>query len=186
MTRNGIVLLLVLVTTLAAVQAQAFDGERKGFMLNLGGGMGKGEITLSNATASISADGTGFISDFKIGGGANEQMMIYYTNRALWYSVSSEPGVPSLVNGMSALGVSYFLEPTAPSAFFSGALGFGVLTDSEATDSDTGPGFTIGVGFEFSTNWIVEATYMSAKVFEENDLDVTVSNVAVTISWFAY
>lgn len=190
MRRSGFIFILVLVAMLASLQAQAFDGQRKGFMLNLGAGYGQGEFKAKGGGESVSWDGTGLMTDFKIGGGINEKMVLYYTNRALWYTVDFEffDQIIStdLINGMSAFGASYFLEPTAPSFFFSGAIGIGVVMDSDADESESGVGFTLGIGYEFSKNWILEGTYMSAKVDEVGEVDLTASNLAVTISWFAY
>jgi hypothetical protein len=90
---------------------------------------------------------------------------------------------------MSAAGVSYFLEPQAPSVFFSGALGLGVVIDSEADDSMTGFGFTLGVGFEFARSFIAELTYMNAGVSGDVDIpgvDISISSIMVTVSWLAY
>ena len=60
------------------------------------------------------------------------------------------------VNGMSAAGISYFLEPQAPSVFFSEALGIGLILDSDAEESMSGFEFTLGVGFEFARNFVAE------------------------------
>jgi len=172
------------------LQASAFDGERKGFMLNLGLGFGQGKLDVGTGGLSAGVDATGFGTDFKIGGGASDQVLIYYTNRALWYSPSVGPVSADLVNGMSAAGVSYFLEPQAPSVFFSGALGLGVLLDSDAEEADSGFGFTFGVGFEFARSFIAELTYMRAGVGSEDfggvNIDATISSIMVTVSWLAY
>lgn len=87
---------------------------------------------------------------------------------------------------MSALGASFFLEPQAPSLFFSAGPGLGVLYDRDAEDSESGAGFTVGLGYEFSSNWTIEGTFMNAKVLEEGDADLTISNLLVTINWWAY
>lgn len=175
-------ILLVCILMIAAVQVQAFDGDRQGFMLNLGMGFGKAEITGSSNSVSVSTDENGFGGDFKLGGGINPQTMIYYTNRTLFYTVDST----SLVNGMSAVGVSYFLQPQVPSFFFSGAMGIGVFLDDDADESESGFGCTVGIGYEFSKNWIIEGTYMSAQVAEETGVDLSISNLMVTVSWLAY
>jgi len=176
------VLLVFLALLMFAVPmtASAFDGERQGFMLNLGAGFGQGKISWKGG----SVDGTGICTDFKIGGGPSNQFLVYYTNRALWYSPDNSS--VDLVNGMSAGGVTYFLEPKAPSFFFSGALGIGVLTDSEVSDSESGFGLTVGIGYEIVRNFIVEFTYMYAGLSNDYDEDPSISNLALTISWLAY
>jgi opacity protein-like surface antigen len=86
---------------------------------------------------------------------------------------------------MSPVGYSYFFNPQAPSFFLSGSLGLGVA-NYENADSDNGFGWGIGAGYEFATNWVIEASYLSAKVYDEGDFGLTASNLALTISWFAY
>ncbi|MGD9546805.1 MAG: outer membrane beta-barrel protein [Candidatus Krumholzibacteriia bacterium] len=187
--------IVVLVSLAMAAPSLGFDGDRQGFMLNLGAGFGQAKQTASASGVEVSLDATGFGGDFKIGGGVNPQMLIYYTNRTLFHTMEVTYTDPFLgpttleadyINGMSAVGVSYFLEPEAPSFFFSGGLGLGVLMDSEADESESGVGFTAGVGYEFARNWIIEGTYMNAKVFEEMGMEVSISNLMVTISWLAY
>ena len=143
-------------------------------MLNLGLGFGQGKLSDS----SDSVDGTGFGTDFKIGAGTSDKLMIYYTNRVVWYSPDGASS--TWYNGMSAVGVSYFLEPQSPSFFFSGALGIGVI--SNTFDSESGFGFTLGAGYEFARNFIAEITYMYAGL----DNDLSISNIALTVSWLAY
>lgn len=175
-------LTLILLLVSFAAQVQAFDGDRKGFMLNLGAGFGQAEWEITGGGASLSVDETGFGGDFKLGAGINSQTVVYYTNRTLFYSIEEY----NFVNGMSALGMSYFLEPQAPSIFFSAGVGLGVLMDSDASESESGMGFTFGLGFEFSTNWTLEATYMKANVLSEGDADLNISNLMISINWFAY
>lgn len=180
MRKYCFVLGLILIVAFVSTQALAFDGDRKGFMLNLGAGFGQGKVSYSDANGSQSLDGTGFSTDFKIGAGLSPQAVLYYTNRVVWWSDGF-----SWTTGMSAVGFSYFLKPEAPSFFFSGSLGLGVAS-IESSASDTGFGFGLGVGFEFTRNWTVEASFLSAKVAEEGDESLTASNFALTISWFAY
>ena len=171
---------MALLMFVAPMTASAFDGERKGFMLNLGGGFGQGKVSWDGG----SVDGTGFGTDFKIGGGPSNQVLVYYTNRALWYSPGSSSS--NWVNGMSAAGVSYFLEPQSPCFFFSGALGIGVLSDSGSGGSESGFGFTLGVGYEIVRSFIAEITLMHAGLSVDSDDNPSVSNLMVTFSWLAY
>jgi opacity protein-like surface antigen len=181
MKKFGILLSLIVLVAMFASQAQAFDGDRKGFVLNLGAGAGQGKLKLSNSSDSISDDGIGFSTDFKIGAGLSSNSVLYYSNRVIWWS---SEGV-SVTTGMSAVAFSYFFSPEAPSFFLSGSIGIGVAS-IEDLDSESGAGFGIGAGFEFAKNWTVEASYLSAKVWEEFGVSLTASNLALTVSWFAY
>jgi len=173
-------LTMIILMLMAPLTANAFDGERKGFMLNLGLGFGQGKVSWTGG----SLDGTGFGPDLKIGGGPSNQVLVYYTNRVLWWE--PEGYSQKLVTGMSAVGVSYFLQPQAPSFFFSGALGLGVFTNSDFDDPDSGIGFTIGVGFEFSRNYIIEFTFMHAGLDMDSGWDPAISNLFFGISWCGY
>ena len=193
MRKMSLGVFLVVVILFAAVQVQAFDGDRKGFMLNLGVGYGQAKFTGTMGSVSAGLESNGFGGDFKLGAGINPQTMIYYSNRTLLYSLEIEDPYSgasmessTMVNGMSAVGVSYFLEPEAPSVFFTGALGLGVLLDSESSTSESGVGYTVGVGYEFAKNWILEATYMKANIGDEMGVGMDISNLMLTISWFAY
>lgn len=175
--RTRIFLLFLAFLMLAApLTSSAFDGDRKGFMLNLGAGFGQGKLSWNG----MSVDGTGFATDFKIGGGPSSQILLYYTNRVLWYSPDGASN--TWTNGMSAAGMSYFLKPQAPSFFFSGALGIGAIGDTDGSDGESGFGFTIGAGFEIVRNLTVELNYMNSSL----DNDFTISNLLFTVNWLAY
>jgi opacity protein-like surface antigen len=181
MKKYGFLLCSILLIAMFASQAQAFDGDRKGFTLNLGAGVGQGHLKFSNSTNSWTQDETGFATDFKIGVGLSPQAVLYYENRVVWWSVEEI----SVTTGMSAVGFSYFFSPQAPSFFLNASLGLGVA-NIENDDSETGVGGGIGAGFEFTRNWTIEASYLTAKVYEEGDFSSTASNLALTINWFAY
>ena len=175
MKKIGLGLLLIIALVAAAGPVQAFDGNRKGFLLNLGAGYGK-----YSTTNNFSENG--FVSDFKIGGGINPQIVIYYTNRILFYQAGTDS--ETRISGMTGVGVSYFITPRTQTFFFSGALGVGSQRNLEDDfASKTGTGFTLGAGFEFAPNWTIEASLMKATV---GDYDQSITNLMLTLSWFAY
>jgi len=174
-----ITIVLALVALIALPnQASAFNDERQGFMLGLGAGYGSAKISWDGDSDSQ----TGLATTFKIGGGTSNQLQLYYSNRVIFFSENDY----NFYQGMSAFGVSYYLEPTAPSFFFSGELGLGALNSFESGyDGDSGFGFTIGGGFEIAPHLILEANYMSAGV-GDSPFDYTISNFTVTFSWLGY
>ena len=180
MRTKAFLITITLMILLGSMTASAFDGDRKGFMLNLGAGFGQGKISWDGGSSS----GMGFGSDLKIGGGTSSQLQFYYSNRVIWYSPDNSSA--ELVNGMSAAGFTYFYKPQAPSLFILFALGIGVLSDSEASDGEAGFGATIGVGYEIVRSLTVEFTYMNAELSEDYDIDASISNLMLTISWLAY
>ena len=177
MRKMSLGILLIIVVMFAAVQAQAFNGDRKGFLLNLG--VGYGQIG-----GDWEETESGITSDFKIGAGINSQVALYYTNRVIFKS--DELTSDLYYAGMSGVGVSYFLNPKAPSFFFSGAVGLATFASTASgAIADTGMGFSFGAGFEFSQNWIIEGNYMTATI-GEGVLDYGIHTMTLTLSWFAY
>ena len=182
MKTKTMLLVIALFLLLVPFQASAIDGQRQGFMLNLGVGFGQGKYTGGDR----SYDATGFGTDFKIGGGlGNNKVLIYFTNRTLWYSPDSGG---SRINGISAAGVSYFLSPQAPSFFFLGALGLGVSSNNDTSTARSGFGFTIGAGYEFAQHFTAELTYMDTGLSGDSDLggDLGASSIMLTLNWLGY
>lgn len=176
------VALLFALLSVWSLHAHAFDGQRSGFMMNLGAGMGQAKLTAEAMGFEVSNDEIGFGTDFRLGGGISENTLIYYFNRTIFYSVDDY----SFVNGMSGAGVSYFFDTYAPGFYVSGGLGMGVWMDLEESESESGWGFMIGGGYEFAPNFTIEASYLSAKVAEEDGVDLSISNIQVFVSWLAY
>lgn len=174
-------MLLVFVLVAAIVlpgSAGAFNDDRQGFILGLGAGYGSAQQSGGGDSDSYG----GVATTFRIGGGVNSQTLIYYSNRVVFFSVRDY----SFYQGMSAAGVSYFLQPTGPSFFFTGELGIGVLGTWEAGGgSDSGFGFTLGAGYEVTPHFLLEANYMRASV-GDSPYDYTISNFTFTASWLGF
>lgn len=149
----------------AATPALGFDGSKKGFILGFGLGMG---VTSFKQTASVygyddleSARETkgGLATDFRIGAGLSEQVMIYYTSRVSWFSIENIYGNSvTIANGIGLACVSYYLQPANRGAYLLGILGIASWNAPFEEDSDglTGLGFGGGVGYEFAPHWSVE------------------------------
>ena len=186
--------------------SSAFDGDRAGFIFGLGLGLGKAtqsadaSESFGGADVSVGIDisNTGVATDFKLGGGVNEKVWVYYHSRSIFYTYDFEFEDPwsgssfsesiTTVQGISGIGVSYFLEPEAPSFFFTGTLGAGGIVEMSDGDSggEVGLGFEIGAGYEFSPSFFVEAAIMRAVLDEMAGAEFSVSNALVTVSWVGY
>ncbi len=129
-------------------------------------------------------EGMGFGTDFKIGAGPSRQVLVYYSNRVLWYKPNGTTG--TRVNGLSSVGVTYFRERTAPSFFFSGAVGVGGLADGNLNSLGTGPGLTAGVGYEFFGNFVAEITATGVHLGSERQGNLYSTSLMLTVSWLAY
>jgi hypothetical protein len=156
---TGAVVIMVLVSAVSAARA---DNTRKGFIFGLGLGGGyqtyDAEITGMDTERS---DKFALASDLRIGGGLNDQLILYYGNRMSWFDFdglwADEEYAAFGVNG---LGVSYFFKPQAPSLYLVGSVGIaywmwpGNISDWEGD----GFGFSAGIGYEFKRHLVVEGT----------------------------
>jgi hypothetical protein len=212
---TGVLASLMLLMTFAS--AGAFDGHRKGFVLGFGVGTGVTMFTQEmsvnytwNDTTSrwepmVRADKSDqqtkltIATDFKIGYGLTDQLLVYYVMQVSWFQhndvfafdstetdrkedlwapqgfdaeqLDGAPAAKSIyiASGVAGLGISYYLRPTTPSFYVTGAAGFSTWTAPFETDDWLLPykdhartwfdvGFFGGAGYEFSKNWRVEAT----------------------------
>jgi hypothetical protein len=173
-----ITLLVVLAAFFLPQQGMAFDNERQGFVLGLGGGFGSAKQSYGNNSDSQS----GLATTLKIGGGISNQFLLYYSNRVVFLSEDSY----QFAQGMSAIGFSVFLEPSGPSFFFSGEVGMGAWSSLESGGgSESGLGLTVGAGVALTPHFLVEANYMTASL-GDGAYDWTLSNFTLTASWLGF
>jgi hypothetical protein len=211
MSRNLGAWLLAVPLLSMALPASAFDGARSGFVLGLGGGIGKAEQSVDveggGVSGSVSVDNTGFATEFKLGGGVSEQVLVYYHARSVIYTYDLDLTVTDPFTGMtlasdeisitafqgiSGVGVSYFLMPEAPSAYANVTLGLGSLFETYEGDSNSefGFGWEAGIGFEFVKGFSAEVAYMASTVaseeFGDASADLEVSNIVFVATWIGY
>jgi len=197
------VLAVFCVTTVAG----AFDGERQGFILGIGVGAG---LTSYTATEAIDAEEVGMesgtfswtsdrenefplMSDFKIGYAPNDLVEIYWMSKVSWFSVSGGGEDDFIVaNGLGGLGVTYFFEPAAPSAFVSGGIGFSSWAfplEEDPPDPWSGIGLSAGAGYEFATHWYVAGDVCWGRPSTEEygvDSSMNALSVKLTINVIGY
>jgi len=143
--------------------AQAFDGNRKGFILGFGLGLGSSSVDQTVSAGFESASGsdsfTGLQTAFRIGGAPSEQVAIYYFNDVSWFSMENALGSDvTVASGVGGAGVTYYLAPTSPSFYFGAGIGLGTWMLPFESDSDIWSGFGLGglAGYEFARHWSVE------------------------------
>lgn len=145
--------------------ASAFNGQRKGFIL--GFGLGPGLTPVGGDNKIVLAN-----TSFKIGIGLSEQLLLYWSSRGAWYKTDYhyyESGQKSVTElfGVAGLGMSYYLLETAPAMYVTGSLGYSAVSnpfESYANDADVGLGLSMGVGYEFSPHYSVEATLANGSI----------------------
>lgn len=178
--RGLVALFLVAAIVAGATSASALDGTRKGFILGFGIGPSvtswSFEVTASAGPFSDSFESDkesnfGLGTDFKIGGGITEKFLLYYVNRVAWFSYDwtllDDTGFSDIVEtvtfayGVGLLGASYYLQPEAPSLYFTGMIGLSTWDapfEDGWGDAWFGGAVGVGLGYEFAKHWYVEGS----------------------------
>jgi len=180
--RNKVLLLTTVVMMLIGISGSAFawDGERQGFLLGLGIGL---DATNNNPEYGDSKTEVGLGTDFKLGYAFTNQLMLLYTNKVGWLSIDSV----IVTDGLSALGMNYYLDPKAPSFFFGGGLGV-ALRDApfeEDAVNSTGFGFYAETGYEFARHWNVALTLRYGNP-KSDDWSTSAISAALTVNVLGY
>lgn len=144
---------------LLASQLGAFDGQRKGFVL--GGGLGVGfllgqEPDFQNKVAAG--------VNFKIGYAPSNTLEISYTFAAaglyqLYYENDDYYSV-----WVHAVALTYHFNPREPGWFLTGGVG-----PAMAWGEDNGLGVIAGFGYEVSKRWSIQADVLYANTGEHNE-----------------
>ena len=201
--RRLMVLAVIATILLVTTVAQAFDGNRKGFIIGFGVGPGYTSFTQTVKNVTTGFDETSdtensfsFATDFKIGGGITDQFLLYYVNRVTWFGMENALNENvTIANGVGGVGVSYYLETTAPAFYFLGSIGLSTWMTPFEDESSNWVGFGVsgGVGYEFAAHWGVEATVNYGNPKDEetvmnNKIEASTSALAfvVTVYGLAY
>lgn len=149
--RSFLPYLLVLAVAAVPTAADAFDGNRKGFVLAMG--MGAGSVSLDRTVGGEGADETAgaFIIESRIGRGFTDRFLLYFDESAL---LSSESAVEHSEFG---LGFSAYFSEDPQSLYTLGLVGF-TTYDSNGIPAHTGPGVSGGMGWQFARHWSAEGT----------------------------
>jgi opacity protein-like surface antigen len=177
----GLALVVMVATT-----ATAFDGYRKGFIL--GGGLGFGLTNFSQELNDMSSDSEtnlGVGTDFVIGGGINEKMMIHWVSKVAWTSMENVFGNSvTIASGFGGAALTGFINEVPPSLYWTVGLGFTSWSAPFESGSTASYGFGLlgGLGYEFTKHWTVEGgvTYGQPKE-TEGSLELTTKALNFTV-----
>lgn len=181
---------------LVSSTAVPFDGSRKGFILggSVGGGFDSFTQTLEFGGEELTFDREtkgAFLSDFMIGLGISEQVLLYYSNRLAWFGLTNALDQRvTISNGVSGIGISYYLNSEG-NTFVTSSVGLSLWDTPFESDSSTWTGFGLsgGIGYEFSPHWSVLALLLLGNPSDsELGVTATANSMAfgVVISGIAY
>jgi hypothetical protein len=159
----------LLATLFVSTPAFAFDDNRQGFLFGLGGGFTTLKVSnIYNSSGDTwSVPEYGLATSIKMGWGITDQVALYYIQNDSWYreySPNFEPKETTYSLGISGIGATYFLEPTAPSAYIMAATGVGYnATPFESGNlPNRGHAYLFGGGYEYERNFTIEGTILVA------------------------
>ena len=178
--RVRIVIGLVIAILTSWVQdANAFDGHRKGLFLSVGVGPGFLHSEHSNyrwiGSRQVPEDGSSISSSFRIGAGASDILVIYWSALTHFAQDMHTKGISS-----AGLGIRYYVQSTAPTFYGSVVYGYENWRGRWDT-SHTGPGGTISAGYEFLKNYELEA---GLQVGSESGIDFRVIALGINRAWY--
>jgi hypothetical protein len=173
----------------SAAPALAFDDQRAGFILHLGAGFHTLHSNITNNGYNLdSKSETGLATSFKIGGGITDRILIYYVRNASWFSApyGNTGRTATYSIGLSGVGVSIFMAPSAPSGYFLAAVGAGdISTPFEDATPDTGSAIMFGGGYEFRKNLMLEGTLLATSI-PSGYVTLKSSSLQFTINYLFY
>jgi hypothetical protein len=180
------IVLAVIFLLVSAVQVWAFDGQRKGFIL--GGGLGLGMTSYKFESGPFQTDTENqfsFMTEFKIGYAPTEQVEVFYASKVSWFNDALDNVI--VANGLGLAAVSYYFLPQTPTWFVTGGLGFSTASApfEESSRTYVGFGVSVGGGYEFARHFAVEFDLMySAPEDEGVTFKGFVPRVVVTATAF--
>jgi hypothetical protein len=172
-----------------------FDDNRQGFILGLGAGFHNIDTDFNYDGSKFNSESkSGLATSFKIGWGITNQFALYYVRNASWYSAPYFNGYTTsditYLAGISGIGGTFYLSPSAPSGYFLGAIGIGDLSAPFESNikSDTGSAFMLGGGYEVSKHLQIEATLLSTDIDSADDsrLNLKSSSIQFTFNYLWY
>lgn len=180
-----LLVLLAPVILIHATNAFAWDGKRKGFVLDIGAGGGLASFKpYAKFSDNETSDGErtskfAFMSDFKIGYAPSNQVALYWMSKVAWFGYTFEYRDAfidlresyTLANGIGGVGVAYYFQPEGPSPYLTAGLGFSTWDApfEENSDGLSSSGVALGAGYEFSKHWSLEGNFSWGSPNEGNE-----------------
>ncbi len=162
---------LVLCLTLCLAGLAQADDDRRGFMGGLGGGWYNNTLAASVDTGYALVSGqdqlNGLVTAVRLGYAPSSRFLLQYLRYATW---SSGAYGGTYIIGLTGLGATLYLRPTAPSFYLTAAVGLADVTDVGTAQASPGRGWLIAVGFEEKPHLHFEGALMATR-FSESGYD---------------
>jgi len=181
-----IVISSIVASLVAVSTAQAFEGQKQGFMLSVGAGLSSitTEVGLSGYYGSADETSTGFATSFKIGYGFTNQFLLYYMNDVSWYGFDDDPYDDTYTSGFTGVDASYYVEENSPAYVLAG-IGLGSFTNFSEDAGETGSSFVLGAGYEVTPHLNIEGTYLVTSIEEDGvELDTDAFRLTLNYMWY--
>jgi hypothetical protein len=197
MNKRHVIISVFIIMLMLASSAHAFDRQRKGFVLSLGGGAGIATYKqkVSDYDYEIESDresDLALFTNFEIGYAPTDQLMIMYSNVVPWFSFTNVFNEDlTLISGISGATVTYFVNPEAPSFFFGGGVGmaFWDAPFEEGFEAWTNVGLLGKLGYEIARSITVTFHILYGKPDTSDwglKAETSALNLGVTVNWLAY
>ena len=160
--------------------------QRKGFILNLG--IGGGSFSAGAAEGGPRNSATGITTDFKIGWAPSDQVLLYYSNDAAFFSDPTFDDDVINVSGLTGFGATWFVRPAAPSFYVGGSIGvstWAFISNDGDSDAITGSGFAITGGYEFARHFMIDADVVFGRPGDEFGR-LSTRTIRLAINWLLY
>lgn len=175
--------------------AHAWDKQRKGFVLGLGGGPALTSINEEFLGLSSRRNKLGLYTDFRIGYAPENNWMICYINKVSWfgsevtYSTDFDWHVKdmTIMSAITGVGFSYYFNRESPSPFVTGGVGASSFSfPFEDLEGTMGAAFFAGGGYEFTPRWSFEGNFTWGNPSKDDVLDRSVISISGTINILGY
>ena len=113
-------------------------------------------------------------------------------SKVSWFSKENVLGDNvTIANVTEGVGVTHYFQPTAPSPYVLGGVGYStwILLFECGAKRRRGFGFATGAGYEFSPHWSIEGNLVYGKpTTEERGINVSTNALSVrfTLNYLAY
>jgi len=162
---------------------------RKGFYAAFG--LGYHSINNKYNDYNYNEDKSGLVTSLNIGYGFTNNFLLFYSNNVSWYNIDSVDEENLIANGLTAIGISYFVQKNL---YLTASYGLASAVNLSDSDSATfsGTGYELGAGYEFAQRWNIEGIYRNSSFDTEKssygtydiDAESTSIHFGIKYSWY--